>query len=512
MPELSLQKVIANFTGITRNEILHGKEYLVAPAIMIVEGVLNGSQGPLLYPAEELRKSVSLWNMRPAVLYHPQKNGEGISACSQEVLNTRGLGMMMNTRMDGNQLKTEVWLDMVQVKKVDERVLEAVENNKVMELSTGLLTDNEMVEGEWNDVHYDAIARNYRPDHLAILPDQKGACSIEDGAGFLRLNKAGDTLTLLLNNIEDEQKEWIKKNQKQILHTVSSLFTNTLENEMSDDDRRQLLTSLIREKFPDEDFGPWIESIFSEEDFLVYEKDGKFYKQEFSESKGVFKLVGIPIAVMKDVNWIPIVNIKDNEMAKKKKEKIVDGLIENKTTQWTEDNRIWLMTQEEDILENMNPIVNAEDEKLLATAKEVIEKAKAKEEEATKNKQKKDKDDAQVTNTKPETVESFLKKAPPEIRSMLQNGLDSHKVDKKRLINVITANDRNVFSDEQLEKKDLNELRQLAALATTTDNQRKELATVNYGGQGETVLNETEEEPLPLPVLNFEKAKTVKAD
>ncbi len=504
MPKSGLQKVIANFTGVTRNETLHNKNYLVAPAIMIVEGVLNGSQGPLLYPADELKKSVPLWNMKPAVLYHPEKNGEGISACSPEVLNTRGLGMMMNTRMDGDQLKTEVWLDMVQVKKVDERVLEAVENNKVMELSTGLLTDNEMVEGEWNEIHYDAIARNYRPDHLAILPDQVGACSIEDGAGFLRLNKAGGELVFPIECVNSKTKEWIKENQKHLIHTVSSLLNDILENEMSDEDRRSLLSSLLKGKFPDDDFGPWIEDIFSDSDFFIYERDGKFYEQEFSEIKGVLKLVGIPIAVVKDVKWKPIVNVKDKVMAKMKtKKKIVDSLIENKSTQWTEDNRIWLMTQEEDILDNMNPILNEEDAKVLASAKEIVKKAE--EEEVTKNKQKEDKGkDIPVVNAEPETVESFLKKAPPEIRSMLQNGLDSHKADKKRLINVITANDRNVFAEDQLEKKDLNELRQLAALATTTDNQRKELAAVNYGGQGETVNNdETEEEPLLMPAMNF---------
>ena len=488
-----MQKVIANFTGITRNEKLHSKEYLVAPAIMIVEGVLNGSQGPLLYPASEMRKSVPLWNLKPAVLYHPEKNGAGISACSPEVLNTRGLGMMMNTRMDGDQLKTEVWLDMVQVKKVDERVLEAIENKEVMELSTGLLTDNEMTEGEWNGVHYDAIARNYRPDHLAILPDQVGACSVEDGAGFLRLNKAGDELAFSMKDLNDEQKGWIKENQEQLAHTVSSLIEKTLENEMSDSDKRQLLQSLLNDKFSDDDFGPWIDDIFSDSDFFIYERDGTLYQQEFEETDGVFKLVGIPVIVVKKVTFEPALNRKGKTMPKaKSKKKIVDSLIENKSTQWTEDSREWLMTQEEDILDNMNPIVSEEDTKILTLAKEVVEKAK---EEATKNKKK---DDVPVVNAEPETVESFLKKAPPEISSMLQNGLDSYNADKKRLINIITANERNVFSDEQLENKDLNELRQLAALATTTDTQKKQLATVNYGGQGETVENSDHvEEPLP---------------
>jgi hypothetical protein len=33
---------------------------------------------------------------------------------------------------------------------------------------------------------YVGIARNHRPDHLAILPDLKGSCSIADGAGLCR--------------------------------------------------------------------------------------------------------------------------------------------------------------------------------------------------------------------------------------------------------------------------------------------------------------------------------------
>lgn len=42
----------------------------------------------------------------------------------------------------------------------------------------------------------DAVARNHRPDHLAILPDQVGACSLADGAGLIR-NAWEDNVMLL---------------------------------------------------------------------------------------------------------------------------------------------------------------------------------------------------------------------------------------------------------------------------------------------------------------------------
>ena len=48
-----METVVANFSGKARRETWDGREYLVAPATLIVPGVLNGSQGPLFYPPDE---------------------------------------------------------------------------------------------------------------------------------------------------------------------------------------------------------------------------------------------------------------------------------------------------------------------------------------------------------------------------------------------------------------------------------------------------------------------------
>jgi len=496
-----LQKVIANLAGVTRNDTMAGKSYLVAPAIMVVEGVLNGSEGALLYPANELKKSVPLWNSKPAVLYHPKKNGEGVSACDPIVLSNRGLGVMMNTSFEDNKLKTEVWLDMERVKEIDERVLDAVENNEVMELSTGLLVDTEKVDGEFNGVSYEGIARNYRPDHLAILPDLVGACSIEDGAGFLRLNQAGDSLVLSLNTITEEQKALIKRTKERFLRVTSNRILSFLDNEMSDEDRRQLLQSLLKDKFPDEDYGPWIDSIFSDEEFFIYEKDGKLFKQEFGETDDIIKLIGFPVVVTKQVNFIPVVNRKGNNMPKKSKKKIVNELIENESNQWTEENRQWLMTQETDILDNITPVVNEEDVATLSAAKKIVEEAKMK---AAENKNKANQD-VSVANTKPKTVDEYLKDMPPEMQGMIRNGIASHEAEKKRLINTIMANEKNRYTEEMLQNKELSELQILATLAAGVETSESPHSPLeNYGGQGEVGGTSTEE-ALPLPTLNFSK-------
>lgn len=66
-------------------------------------------------------------------------------------------------------------------------MLDALEAGRPMELSTGLFTQNEPAPAgaTFNGRPYDYVARNYRPDHLAVLPDQIGACSLADGCGVL---------------------------------------------------------------------------------------------------------------------------------------------------------------------------------------------------------------------------------------------------------------------------------------------------------------------------------------
>ena len=223
----SLQKILVNFTGITRYDTLDGKDYLVAPMVMIVEGVLNGTNGPLLYPADELSKTPAVWNMKPVVVYHPSHNGRGVSACDPAIIKNHGVGIIMNAVFEDGKLKAEAWIDINKAAEVDDRVVDAIENNTVMELSTGLYTDNERVEGEFDGTPYTAIARNYRPDHLALLPDQTGACSIKDGAGFLRLNVSNEGTSVEIDlkdtPVNLDGMNWLAKNASLVTDKLAEL-------------------------------------------------------------------------------------------------------------------------------------------------------------------------------------------------------------------------------------------------------------------------------------------------
>jgi len=234
----TFQSLAANRTGLIRNDTMEGRNYIVTPMIMLLEGVHQGSGGPLYYPPEELSKTPVVWNHKPVVVYHPQVNGVGVSACMPDILTSRKIGVIMNTVFEDGKLKAEAWIDLDRAKAVDDRIVSAIENKAVMELSTGLFTDNENVEGEWRGEKYIAIARNYRPDHLALLPDIKGACSIEDGAGFLRLNSQKNCIII------DVDKIFTKNNRKEITMNKEKIVQSLIKNEMTnwkDEDKDVLM-------------------------------------------------------------------------------------------------------------------------------------------------------------------------------------------------------------------------------------------------------------------------------
>jgi hypothetical protein len=178
---------------------------------MLVPGVLPGSKGPLLYPPDEVRKSPEDWNHIPIVVYHPMKDGKPVSARSPHILSKHGIGIVFHARTDGKDiLKSEGWLDVEATRRVDKSVLDSVQLGKPIELSTGLFVDDEPApEGAIFNDHrgtrkYVGIARNYKPDHLAILPSGKGACSLADGCGVLINEAAMEAYQVIVNELESE--------------------------------------------------------------------------------------------------------------------------------------------------------------------------------------------------------------------------------------------------------------------------------------------------------------------
>lgn len=462
----SLNHITVNFRPEMRYDEMEGRKYLVVPSIPIVEGVHNGSGGALYYPGEELAKTPQVWNHKPVVVYHPEINGMGVSACDPAVLTARKVGVMMNTEYADGKLRSELWLDEERCNLVDKRILEAVQNNKMMEVSTGLFTDDDYEQGEWNGEQYEAIARNYRPDHLALLPDKVGACSIEDGAGFLRANEAAAGQPFI-------SQQWADTFFP-ALNAVGIDTDKLTALELSHDQTRMQIASLLRNKSPNKE--AWVEDVWP--NYFIYAADGRLYKQAYKVNKdGVVTLEGIAAEVVRVVEYKQVTLTKRNK-SMDKKEKLIKAIIANEHIAFGEDDAEFLESCDVETLEKMNikpPVANVKDEPApKEPAAPVLNQ--------------------EPTTPKPKTVAEFMADAPPEIKRVLTNGLNAHNAEVKRLVNTITANPSNTLTEQRLNGMDVEDLRAIAALSRQPGDDGVQLFT----GQGDVVAN-ANVGPLPIP-------------
>jgi len=493
-----IQALIVNLlpSKLVRHDTLECRDFIVVPMVILTEGVHCGSDGPMFYPKEELAKTPVVWNHKPIVVYHPELNGQSISACDPTVINNRKVGIMMNTRFEKGKLKSEAWIEPTRADAVDTRIMLAINAGEMMELSTGVFVDEDNEPGVWKGEAYNSIARNYRPDHLALLPDQIGACSIKDGAGLLR-------------NAGKEKKSMFIAAMDKVLRDLEMTDAHLVDNELSFSNTREALSLELRKRNKvNLDKGPFlfVEDVYS--DFVIYEFNQKLYWLGYTASDtGVTLATDEPVVVIRVTEYRTATGAfvgnanqqhnKENTMNKKKE--LVDALIGNSNGALVEADRERLMAFSE---EQLSKITFAENAKKKAPPED--------EEEATPKKKKPAMNNepvapvaAPVVVEKPKvvTLADYVASAPSEIQDVLTNGLAMHEEEKGRLIKAITDNKNNSFSEAQLKSKAIGELRSLARLAGGAVT-----VVPRFDGLGEVPSTNTNaEEPMEMPTLNFGK-------
>lgn len=169
-----------------RRETFEGRDHIVVPGVLLSEMVLEGAgpgyeRGPGFMPADEIEESVLFWDNIPIIVNHTPSDE---SARSRENLESRRVGMVLDSRFEESELKADLWFDVTKMETLNElALLEKLTDGLLIEVSTGYLADQEVKGGKHGGLDYNWIQRNLRPDHLAVLPFNKGACSISDGCG-----------------------------------------------------------------------------------------------------------------------------------------------------------------------------------------------------------------------------------------------------------------------------------------------------------------------------------------
>ena len=177
-----------------RTEKMNNRTYIVAPAVPIVAGVHNGE----LVTYEELAVFPDSWSGRPLPIGHPADvSGVAVTAGSPKVMEESVVGFLFNVvaRDDIQGISGEIWVDKDKADEVvgGQEVLNKLQAGVQLEVSTGYWTFVDNTPGEWRgpDGKVEKYTRSQygiRPDHLALLPFDTGACSWKDGCGAPRLN------------------------------------------------------------------------------------------------------------------------------------------------------------------------------------------------------------------------------------------------------------------------------------------------------------------------------------
>lgn len=538
-----------------RQQEHEGRKYIIAPVVLLTEGVHHGSAGRVYHSPVELSSNWQTWNGIPVTVGHPRDdNGEPVSANKPEIAEKYRIGILYNVEYQVNppRLVGEIWIDVeMATKKSPESISEL--NSGKLEVSSGMYHDEIEQSGVWNDEEFDSIAVDYRPDHLAVLPGYIGACSWEDGCGAPRVNSSitfyegGVVGGLNKEKIKKFKEERLKRNelsygeigkeiQKEIdtwdkegiYHIVEDVYqkffvfsiynanqeqvtvsyfsltykidskdkivlSNVDEkkevkrktewinaNEISDEEKRTELRSLIREQEQEEGVYVWVVEVF--EDYFIYEIsneiDGaeKYFRLSYKKSGDEITIADITskeeVELKKE--WILVSENKENkkeeDLKVKTKEQRIEALIACNNCPFTEQDKDFLTSLSEERLKAFEENVSKKSEGNDGSDDPEGNDGSG---DPKGNGDLKGNDDPKGTSFNPKNINDYpeeIRKDIQDLRMLVAHYREREKEDKEKLVKFIGENRANVFTTEELNKMEIPMLNNLAKMITGNNN------------------------------------------
>lgn len=275
---VNMRTAVVN-SQIRRERTPQGREVLIVPSATLPDNVVMNR---VLYPAEEIAKSFHLLENSPAPLGHPQIDGQLINAADPRAINGYWIGAYnCNVRREGGRVLLDKVIDLDVANRTDggRRVIDAVNAGAPIHTSTGLILDLEPAPP--GCAEYDWIGRNMRFDHDAILLDEPGAATPEQGVGML-----------------------VNGERMQVMH--ANVADAVVTAEQSYNDKRDRINLAVRKLGEDH----WM--VDMTDSLVVYEDNvGVFWTRSYSDDGKVVTLGDEPEQVTRSINWVrrlPLVN------------------------------------------------------------------------------------------------------------------------------------------------------------------------------------------------------------
>lgn len=295
-----------------------GATYTIRDVCGAVDGIVMNS---MMYPGEQLAAGVASLEGKPAPAGHPKNAaGQFISASNGEALLSAYAGAICrNARHEGGRTLVDVVVNEAQAKahpdgsKLIERLDAAIANTNAepIHVSTGLFCEPITANGESGGKAYTRIATRVAYDHLAILLNEKGAGTPEQGVGmFLNASGQPEEVEAVTVNADPEDKRSAG---------LKAWLLRLLGNSGSVDLSFDQISEGLYKSLPD---GAWLREVFDK--YAVFmDRDGKLWRQDYAvSSSGSVAFAGLAVEVRRKVSYEPVTNLERDPM----KEQILAAL------------------------------------------------------------------------------------------------------------------------------------------------------------------------------------------
>ncbi|MGC0634049.1 DUF2213 domain-containing protein [Escherichia coli] len=335
LSSIHVKSLAINASNISTTTINGQKHYVIRGAVPIVDDiVMNGG----LYPAEEINNSYQTMEGKLMPLPHPMVDGKYVSANDPRAINAYHVGAWaQNVSKSGDQVVMDVYINqaVAETKPDGKRLINRLDemmagtNTDPIHLSTGLLTNKEKKSGESKEKKYTWIARNMQFDHIAILLDEPGAGTPEEGVGmFVNADgQEGEVETASLIDAANSLKDGLVNKVK---------FFLTHNSDASFDEIYQMLREAIRAPSGSDAYR-YVVTVWP--DKFIYEEGSKLFQQKYLIDDNAVTLVGEPIEVVRKPTEY---EVKTNGEQNPMKQKMIAALnAAGVTTEGLTDDQVW---------------------------------------------------------------------------------------------------------------------------------------------------------------------------
>lgn len=335
LSSIHVKSLAINASNISTTTINGQEHYVIRGAVPIVDDiVMNGG----LYTAEEINNSYQTMERKLMPIGHPMVNGKYVSANDPQAVNDYYAGAWaQNVSKSGDKTVNDVYVNkaVAETKPDGKRLIARLDemiagtNSEPIHLSTGLLLNKEQKSGESKGKKYSWVAHNMQFDHIAILLDEPGAGTPEEGVGMF-VNADGqegevETASLIeaANNLKDG-----------LLNKVKFFFTHN--SDASFDEIYQMLREAIRSP-SGSDVYRYVVTVWP--DKFIYEEGNKLFQQKYLIDDSTVTLVGEAVEVVRKPTEY---EVKTNGEQNPMKEKMIAALnAAGVKTEGLTDDQVW---------------------------------------------------------------------------------------------------------------------------------------------------------------------------